>query len=648
MLSLFAIPVNQHVLHRHVRLLLRSLNRRRRGAGDCAVLELQTGRKTLNRDGVLLDFKALRKRTEAFRLHFLGVLRTSRTSCKRGIRYHNLGNNLLLARLGNRLFLSLLDALFRILLVRIFVDRVAILINDRHVLLNHNINRTGHSHLSGTSLGWGTRDCAGRLINRQAIRQALRRVFRRSTFSDIFRQLLEQRRYLIGRVRIVTRAQRKLLRNNSGKRIRHLPLIRRLLRHRVIVNDGSGVDRGCLQILRRLEITRRDNTLVIALSDAHRILDLSLLTVRTSCVPTDRVIRIRHQPSSLGGHLGTGTTLIVIRVVLRNIKDRLRRHQRELQTSHLVARSHATLIGVILEHVHRERRILHIPTLNTRIDVHVISVDVAALRRVNRTTRKRTIPSSTSLSLKRLSNLAKVTLSKLVGNLRILILLRTRHTIGALKRQVNRAVSLRRHHYRLSNMGTFAVLSLVRLDNALLVRTLLLRRVTIIGVLPRVNLTRDLIIKVRGNNLDTTSGTVTLTRLVLVVARQRTCILTGLPPHLRLVRRSKTVDRTKFAIVRELTIHRRLASLTIKRTRPLILRLRQPTNMVRLLLKHETTSSNTRTRRTSRKVPRLLSTIRTRGVAARLHIAGHHDGVLVLIWVLTPHADAGLAALNAS
>ena len=303
MLSLFAIPVNQHVLHRHVRLLLRSLNRRRRGAGDCAILELQTGRKTLNRDGVLLDFKALRKRTEAFRLHFLGVLRTSRTSCKRGIRYHNLGNNLLLARLGNRLFLSLLDALFRILLVRIFVDRVAILINDRHVLLNHNINRTGHSHLSGTSLGWGTRDCAGLRVNLEALRQPLSRILRRSPLSDIFRQLLEQRRYLIGRVRIVTRAQRKLLRNDSGKRVRHLPTIRRLLRHRIHIHHSSGVDRGLLQVFGSLEITRRQHTLLVTLDDAHLILELNLIARRIGCVPADRIIRIRNQTSSLRRHL---------------------------------------------------------------------------------------------------------------------------------------------------------------------------------------------------------------------------------------------------------------------------------------------------------------------------------------------------------
>ena len=268
---------------------------------------------------------------------------------------------------------------------------------------------------------------------------------------------------------------------------------------------------------------------------------------------------------------------------------------------------------------------------------------MAALRRVNRTTRKRTIPRSTSLSLKRCSNLAEVTFFKLVGSLRGLIFLRTRNTIGTLKRQVNLAIILRRHHYRLSNVGAFAVLSLVRLDNTFLVLTLLLRRVTIVCFLPRVNLTRDLIIKVRGNNFYATSGTITLTRLVLVVARKRTSILTGLPPHLRLVRCSNTVDRTKCAIVRELTINGRFAGLTVESSGPILFRLGQPTNVVRLLLQHKTTVGNTRTRRTNRKVPRLLNTIQTLGVTARLHIASHNHRVLRFIRVLAPDTDLKVA-----
>ena len=132
MLGLVAITINQNVLHCHIRLLLRSLNSLLRRASDLAVFELQALRKTLDCNRTFLHLKALRQWAEALRLHILGVLRTSRTSCKRGIRYHNLGNNLLLTRFGNRLLLSLLDTLFRILLARIFVDRVAILINNRH------------------------------------------------------------------------------------------------------------------------------------------------------------------------------------------------------------------------------------------------------------------------------------------------------------------------------------------------------------------------------------------------------------------------------------------------------------------------------------------------------------------------------------
>ena len=145
---------------------------------------------------------------------------------------------------------------------------------------------------------------------------------------------------------------------------------------------------------------------------------------------------------------------------------------------------------------------------------------MATLRRVNRTTRKRTVTISTSLGLKRLSNLAEVPRSELVGNLRSLVLLRTRHTVGTLKRQVNRTVILRRSNYRLSNVGTLTMLILIRLNDALLVGTLLLSGVARVGFLPRVNLTSNLIVKIRGNNLYTTSRTITLTRLVLMVPRQ--------------------------------------------------------------------------------------------------------------------------------
>ena len=646
MLSLGAVLINQDVLHSHVRLLLRSLNSLLRRTSDLAVRELQASRKILNRDGILLQLKALRQCTKAFRLDFLGVLLTNNTISQRRIGYHNLGNNLLLLLLRNSRLLSLLNKLGRIFLIRILIHRIAIFIGDTNRLFNHDLNLTGHSHLSDTSRSRSTSDLAGGLINLQALRQLVSRVLRGSALLHVVRQVLEQRRNIIGRVRIVLRTQRQLLRHNSSKGVGDLPTIIRLTRSRINTDHSSGIDRGFLQILRRLEITRRDNTLVITLKLAHRVGKLFLLTVRTRSKPTDCVIRIRDQTSSLGGHLRARTTLIVIRVVLRNIEDRLRSHQRELQAVHVRTCKHRPLIPVVLEHIHRERRILHITTLNARVDVHVIGVDVTTLRRVNRTTRKRTITRSTSLSLKRLSNLAEVPHSELVGSLRSLILLRTRDTISALKRQVNRAIILRRDNYRLSNVGAFTVLSLVRLNDALLVRTLLLSRVPLVRVLPRINLTRDLIIKVRRNNLYTTSSAITLFRLVLVIAWKRTSILTSLPPHHRLVRRSDTLNSAVSTIVRVLAINCRLTGLAVERTSPILLRLGQPTNVIRLLLKHKTTIGNARTRRTSRKVPRLLDTLNMVRVTARLHITGHYDRVLVLIRVLTPDTNLEIAVTS--
>ena len=192
------------------------------------------------------------------------------------------------------------------------------------------------------------------------------------------------------------------------------------------------------------------------------------------------------------------------------------------------------------------------------------------------------------------------------------------------------------------------MLILVRLNNALLIRTLLLSSVALVRILPRINLARDFIIEVRADDLHATGGTVALPSLILVVPRQRTCILTVLPPHHRLIRRSKALNGAKRTIVRELTINRWLARLTIKRTRPLGLRLRQPTNVVRLLLQHKAAVGNTRPSRTRREVPRLLHTVGTRGVAARVHVTCSYYRVLLWVGVLTPHADAGLAALHAS
>ena len=112
-------------------------------------------------------------------------------------------------------------------------------------------------------------------------------------------------------------------------------------------------------------------------------------------------------------------------------------------------------------------------------------------------------------------------------------------------------------------MRTLTVLLLILGDDALLVRTLLLSGVALVRFLPRIQLTCNLIIEVGSNNLYTTSGAITLARLVLVVPRQRSSILTRLPPHLRLVRSSKALNGAIVAIVRELTINRRLTGLTV-------------------------------------------------------------------------------------
>ena len=328
--GLGAILINQRVLHSHVRLLLRSLNRSSRGTSDLTVFELQTFRKTFDRNRAFLHFKALRQRTKAFRLHILGVLRTNSASSQRRIRDHNLGNNTLLLLLRNRGLLSLLNKLGRIFLIRVLVDRITVFISDTNQLLNHDFNLTGHSHLRSTGSSRSTRDLAGCFINRQTLRQSLGGILRRSTLNLVGRRILKQRSNLISGVLVVPRTQWQLLRHNRSKGVCDLPTIHRFTRRRINTDHSSRVNRGFLQVLRSLEITRLQRALVIALELAHLVLELNLVTLSIGGEPTDRIIRIRHQPGRLRGHLRTRTTLIVVGVVLRNIKERLRRHQREL------------------------------------------------------------------------------------------------------------------------------------------------------------------------------------------------------------------------------------------------------------------------------------------------------------------------------
>ena len=388
-LGLVAITINQNVLHCHIRLLLRSLNSLLRRASDLAVFELQALRKTFDRNRAFLHLKALRQRTEALRLYFLLVRLTNSASLQRRIRDHNLCDDTLLLLLRHSGLLSLLNKLGRICLVRVFIHWLTVFIGDTNVLVHHDLNLTGYGHLSGTRLSWSTRDLAGRLINLQALRQPLGRVLRSCAFRLVVWRLSKQRSDVFSLVVVIPRTQWQWCRNNSGKRVRDLPTIRRLTRCRIHTDHSSRVDSSFLQVFRSLEITRLQGALVIALELAHLILELNLIALRISCVPTDRVVRIRHQASRLRGHLRTCTTLVVRRVILRNIEDWLRRHQRELQAVHIRARHHSARITVVLEHVHRERRILHIPTLNTRVDVHVIRINVTTL--TNSKTSKRAV-----------------------------------------------------------------------------------------------------------------------------------------------------------------------------------------------------------------------------------------------------------------
>ena len=629
MFSLVTVLIHQRVGHGNVWILLRSRSFSRWSTGDLAALELQTFRKSLNRDGVFLQLKALRQSIETFRLDILGIFHTNDTISKRSIRHHNLGNDLFLTRLSHRLLRDLFNTIF-LRCIRILVHRIALSVDFRNPLFDLNINRAGYGYLSGTSLGRGTRDFARLRINLQTRRQTLSSVLRLGTLNDVVRQIIEQWRNLISRVLVILRTQRQLLRHHSGKRVCHLPTIRRLTRRRININHSCCKDRGLLQILRRLEITRRQHTLVITLDDAHCILKLFLRTVLGRGVPTNRIIRVRHQPSSLRGHLRTRTALIVIRVVLRNIKNRLRINQREANIAHVVTRPRATQVLDVLEHVHRERRQLHIATLDTRVDVHVIGVDVAYVPQ------RRPVERAQAVILVVISDLAPLVLTDNLVRTEVRSLPGV--ALRPLERKVEGTISLRRRNNRFCNVGTFTVLTLVRINDAFLVLTFLFNCVARVSVLPRLNLTHNFIVEVRRNNLYATSGTVTLIDVVGVLARQRASVFTRLPPNTR-----TAIDRTVTAVVRELTINGRFAGLTVESSGPILFRLGQPTNVVRLLLQHKTTVGNTRTSRTSRKVPRLLNTIQTLGVTARLHIASHNHRVLRFIRVLAPDTDLKVA-----
>ena len=632
MLGLVAVLVHQRVGDGDVRLFLRSVNCLLRRTDDLAVLGLQPLRKALNLDGVLLQLEALRQFVKAFRLHFLLVRLTDNTVGQLGVRHRDLGDYLLLTLLRDGLLLGLLNALFRIFFVRVLVDRVAVVVKHRHFLLHHDLDLAGHDDLGGARGGRLAGDLAGLRVDLQACRQVVSRVGRFSALLHIVRQILEQRRDVVIREVGSHRTQRQRLRNNSGEGVCDLPTIRRLTGSRVNRNQRSGVDGCLLQVFRSLEITRLERTLVIALDLAHRVLDLGLGAVRGGGVPTDCVLRVRQQAGRLRGHLGAGTTLVVVGVVLRNIEDRLCSYQRELQTVHVRASNNGALVAVVHEHVGDERRVLHVATLDVRVDVHVVSVDVAHV--VQRSTGKHVDP----LVLIVVGDFAPVFVADHIVHTEVGLVARVAQR--ALERQVNRAVVLRRGNHGLRNVGAFAVLILVRLDDAFLVRTLLLNGVVRVLVLPGVNLTRDFVVEVRRDNLDSASGAIAAARLVLVVTRQGTGRLTSLPPHHGLVRVGNALDRAKVSVVRELTINRRLTSLAIEGSGPILLRLSQPTNVVRLLFQHKTAVGNTGTSRACSKVPRFLHTVRNRGVTTRVEVTRGNHRVLAWIRVLAPHTDA--------
>ena len=379
MLGLVAILINQGVGHGHIRLLLRSRNRSSRITRDLAILELQAVRKTLNLEGAFLNLEALRQRTKTLWLYFLLVILANNTVLQRRIRHHNLRDDLFQLLLCNPRLLGLLDTLRGVFLIRVLPNRVTVFIGDANVLLYHDLNLTGYGHFSSARLGWNTSDLAGLRVDLKAIWQLVGGVLRLRILSEVIRQVAKQVRNIVVRVFFPCGAKWQLLWNDSGKRVRNLPAVRHLLRNRINADNRRCVDGGFLQVFGRLEITGRQHTLLVTLDDALLTFELGLITSRIGCVPTNRVIRIRHQTRSLRGHLRPSTTLIVIRVVLRDIKDRLCRHQRELQAVHVRTRDNSAGISVVLEHVHRERRILHITTLDTWVDVHVIRIDVTTL-----------------------------------------------------------------------------------------------------------------------------------------------------------------------------------------------------------------------------------------------------------------------------
>ena len=264
-LGLVAVLIHQRVGDGDIRLFLRSVNRLLRLAGDCAALELQPFRKALNLDRALLQLEALWQLVKAFRLHFLLVVLADDAVGKLGVRHRDLGDHLLLTLLRNEFLFGLLDALFRICLVRVFVDRFAIVAKHRHILLDHDLNLASHDDLSGTRGGRLAGDLATLRVDLKASWQILRGEHWFSALFHVARQILEQRCDVVIREIGSHRTQRQRLRHNSREGVGDLPSIRRLAGSRVNRDQRSGVDRGLLQVFRSLEVTRLERALVVTL-----------------------------------------------------------------------------------------------------------------------------------------------------------------------------------------------------------------------------------------------------------------------------------------------------------------------------------------------------------------------------------------------
>ena len=135
---------------------------------------------------------------------------------------------------------------------------------------------------------------------------------------------------------------------------------------------------------------------------------------------------------------------------------------------------------------------------NYRIQVHIVLVDVAV------TLASCTVPLH---QIAMLFFLSRNELAPLL-NSGLLSLFVVSCAIQASKRQVEGTIILYIGYARLSNVGSYAVLSLVLVDDFLLCDTELLTSVVLVGVLPSIELTGHFVVNIRPNNLNVGSSSV--------------------------------------------------------------------------------------------------------------------------------------------